>query len=389
MDGGPGRLTGGGRDALIALFAASYTLLVVSAVSTPAPTALLVLALGGLQVALAGAGFVLFEAQPWPPASYVYFAVQLTLGAAVFLVSHAEGGESAGVLSLLLVAAQSVWLLPGRAAAPVCATVGLALVTVGALMAPSAGGLAATREVVFLLVALTFTVAISHIAVRERRARRELDAATRSLRLYAAQTEELATARERNRLAREVHDGLGQYLTTINIQLQAARAVLDGAYPRVERTLAKAQELSHEALLDVRRSVAALHSAPGQGKPLLRALQDLADESSAGGVSTRLTLAGEPRPLSPQVEHTLYRAAQESLTNTRKHARATRAQIELDYRAPNVVRLDVRDDGQGAGAAESGFGLAGLRERAKLVGGEMVMHTSPGNGFRVSVEAPG
>ncbi len=245
------------------------------------------------------------------------------------------------------------------------------------------------RESVTFLVALIFMYVLSRAILESERARAALNVANQQLRDYAAQSEELATARERNRIAREIHDGLGHYLTTIHMQIQAARAILDRDRPRAEQTLAKAQNMAQQALGDVRRSVSALRLGPTDQRPLPDVLATLADETQASGVTASLRVVGEPRTLGPQAEQTLYRAAQEGLTNVRKHAAASSATLTLDYRDPECVRLVVQDDGQGAEATDSGFGLVGLRERVQLVGGSMRIDTAPNAGLTLTAEVPG
>jgi len=98
---------------------------------------------------------------------------------------------------------------------------------------------------------------------------------------------------------------------------------------------------------------------------------------------------GAPRPLSPQAGIALYRAAQEGLTNVRKHARASRVDLILDYGDVSSVRLIVRDDGVGAQQTNGGFGLIGLRERVHYLGGELCIHTTDGQGFALEVRVPG
>jgi signal transduction histidine kinase len=231
----------------------------------------------------------------------------------------------------------------------------------------------------------TFLVALIFM-VRAERARAALDQANRALRDYAAQSEELATARERNRIAREIHDGLGHYLTTIHMQIQAARSILASDRPRAEQTLAKAQQLAQEALGDVRRSVSALRA---ERPSLPAALAELAEASDGAGLATTLTVVGTARPLDPQGEQALYRAAQEGLTNARKHAQAASARLTLDFGDANRVRLTVADDGHGATTTDGGFGLIGLRERVQLAGGSLSLQTEPGAGLALIVEVPG
>jgi signal transduction histidine kinase len=102
-------------------------------------------------------------------------------------------------------------------------------------------------------------------------------------------------------------------------------------------------------------------------------------------------VTGEPRPISAQIDFTLYRAAQEALTNVRKHARAERVDVALHFE-PERIRLEVCDDGRGQGDSSGGFGLMGLRERVHLHGGSVTAQAapgeSPGKGFRLEVEIP-
>ena len=118
----------------------------------------------------------------------------------------------------------------------------------------------------------------------------------------------------------------------------------------------------------------------------------MAAESSAAGVSTALEVVGAARTLPPEAEEALYRAAQEGLTNVRKHAEATHAWLVLDYRDPATVKLEVRDDGRGAESdtgAVPGFGLLGLQERAARLGGRLTIDTAPGRGLTLRVVVPG
>jgi signal transduction histidine kinase len=105
-------------------------------------------------------------------------------------------------------------------------------------------------------------------------------------------------------------------------------------------------------------------------------------------VPTEVDVTGSTRRLLAEAEESLFRAAQEGLTNVRKHARATRAALVLDYSQLSAVRLEVRDDGAGAAGGE-GFGLLGLRERAAQVGGRMTFESAPGSGSTLRMEVPG
>jgi hypothetical protein len=151
----------------------------------------------------------------------------------------------------------------------------------------------------------------------------------------------------------------------------------------------KAQAMNHLALQEVRRSVSALRASPLQDRPLDEALRQLVAENEAAGLRVDVDVLGPPRALSPQVALALYRAAQEGLTNCRKHSGVSVARMTADYRERERVRLTVSDDGAGVGEAREGFGVLGLKERAHLLGGTVVVRTAPGQGFALEVEVPG
>jgi len=224
------------------------------------------------------------------------------------------------------------------------------------------------------------------VVVRERQARAALAEAHRRLGEYAVQVADLAMVQERNRLAREIHDSLGHHLTAIHVHLEAARTLLDGQPALARDALAKAQSLTREGLAEVRRSVAALRASPVAGRALPEALAQVVDECRRVGLPAELTVIGAVRPLPPPATEALFRAAQEGLTNARKHARAARAEVTVDYADATVVRLTVRDDGVGAAQTEGGFGLVGVRERVQLLGGRVEIRTAPGQGFALVVE---
>lgn len=243
--------------------------------------------------------------------------------------------------------------------------------------------------------AIFFVVVFTQQGQREREARRyaeqltaDLAQANRQLAAYAVQAEEAATTEERNRLAREIHDNLGHYLTVVNVQIGAARVLLTTEPERADAALEKAQKLTQEGLAAVRQSVAALRDSPLAKRPLSEAIAELVRESNNAGIVTEFNVKGEPRPLSPQATLTLYRVAQEGLTNVRKHARASRADLALDYADPTAVHLTIHDNGLGSADPTNGFGLLGMRERVSLLGGEMGVETAVHHGFTLVVKIP-
>jgi signal transduction histidine kinase len=305
--------------------------------------------------------------------AYAYVSVLLLLGLGVFAFSAASVGAT---LMLVVLAIRATLLLP----LPAVAAVVLPLPLLHAGMELDEG----LREGLALFAAAGFAVVLTKVLMREQQARAELARAHERLREYAAQAESLAAAQERNRVARDIHDGLGHALTVVQMQIKAARAVLAPDPARADTMLVKAQDQAEEALREVRRSVSALRESR---PPLPEAVRALAGDS---GVPTEVDVSGTVRTLLADAEEALFRAAQEGLTNVRKHARASRAVIVLDYSRPAAVRLEVRDDGSfsepGSGC---GFGLAGLRERAAGLGGTLSLTPAPGGGSTLLMEVPG
>jgi len=311
-------------------------------------------------------------------AAAVHLAVALVLGFVVFDVAGPGVGST---LLLVVVVVQAVVLLPLGWAVVVALLV--PLVHVGM---PMVDGL---RQVVSTGLACAFAFVLATLHLREQRARSELAVANDRLRDLGAQAEELATMRERTRVARDIHDGLGHHLTVVGMQVQAARAVMSSDPARADILLSQAEDQARQALTSVRESVAALREArPAQRLP--EQLTTLAGESEAAGLPTSVDVVGTERRIHHEAQVALYRAAQEGLTNVRKHAQAHAAVIRLAY-LPDSVSLEVRDDGCGLARNDGGggFGLVGIRERVDRLGGSLTVESAPGTGVTVRVEVPG
>lgn len=366
--------------AVVWLAVGAFLALLVGVVATGGGVEVLVL--GAVYTLIATVGFlrVVGRGRAW---ALAFVAVQLPLAFVTFTLDPSAGAT----LLLVVLVCQCVLVLPLPATAVVIALV--PFVHVGMPWGQ------AVREGFGTLVSVLFGAVVVEVLRREQAARAELAVAHERLREHAAQAERLATAQERNRVARDIHDGLGHALTVVQMQVKAARAVLPVDPDKADTVLVKAQAQAEEALAEVRRSVSALRE-PRPVPPLADRLRALAEETSAAGVPTRLSVTGVERALPAEIGEALFRAAQEGLTNVRKHARATRADLVLDY-AEGAVRLDVRDDGVGAAPGApaggpddgSGFGLRGLRERAVALGGSVQVTSTHGAGHAVRVEVPG
>lgn len=213
-----------------------------------------------------------------------------------------------------------------------------------------------------------------------------LGVAVERARLHARRLESAQTE-ERNRLAREIHDTIAQDLSAIAFQLEAAEALLaqKSDPERVRRSVTAALDLTRKGLEEARRSVLDLRAAPLEGRTLPAALAALAEEAGVTFEPSSSVVA-----LPPAVEVGLYRIAQEALQNALRHAEATRVVLRLEA-SPDRVRLTVQDDGKGfpEGTASSGrFGLVGMQERARLLGGSFQVESSPGAGTRITAEVP-
>jgi signal transduction histidine kinase len=202
----------------------------------------------------------------------------------------------------------------------------------------------------------------------------------------AEEQQRAAIVAERTRFARDIHDTLAQGFTGIMMQLNAAEQRLhaDSAEARVH--IEKARQLANASLEEARRSVGALRIASGS---LSDAIEQIARKlASDSGVQLDTKLEGQPYALPEQCEAHLLRIAQEALTNAVRHSGTERIVVRLAYQTGSVV-LEIGDSGHGmTGAEPSGFGVDGMRERARQIGGEIQILSDPGRGTRIVVTVP-
>jgi signal transduction histidine kinase len=248
----------------------------------------------------------------------------------------------------------------------------------------------------YLLAGQIFIMVFTQMAVSETRARikveglvHDLEEANDRLRKYAFQVEELTLIKERNRLAREIHDGLGHYLTTIYMQLQAARAVIQKDPDKVDQILTSAQSLTQDALNDVRSSVTALRDSPDHPIPIQQKLKTIVENISETDVKIEFRIQGNPRKLSSNAELALFRVAQEGINNSIRHGKADYIEMALDFINPEKVFLSIRDNGIGADNIQPGFGLTGLNERLTLLKGSLSIKSISNNGCLLEIWVPG
>jgi len=198
-----------------------------------------------------------------------------------------------------------------------------------------------------------------------------------------------AIVAERTRFARDIHDTLAQGFTGIMMQLNAAEQRLPGDSTEARAHIEKASQLASESLEEARRSVSALRAGALSGGSLLDAMEQIGRKlTTDSGVQLDMKLEGQPYALPEQCEANLLRIAQEALTNAVRHSGTERIGVRLAYLTGSVV-LEVGDSGRGmSGVEPSGFGVDGMRERARQIGGEIRILTDPGRGTRIIVTVP-
>lgn len=318
-----------------------------------------------------------------------YFVFQIILGAGIIFVSK---GAGLNVLVLLPLVGQSVFLLSGWRLYSVNLVIGITFVSLTYLSGIGWNTIWASLPA--YLAGQIFILVFTDMAISEEKARKKaenlvqkLEDANQKLIEYASKVEQLTIIEERNRLAREIHDGLGHYLTTINMQVRAARALMEHNSGDPMAMLDSASDLASDALEDVRRSVGALReTGPKESLPVR--IGNLIQSSKLPDLEIHFDAIGENRSLLPSIELTLFRAAQEGLNNIQKHSQAKNGWIVLDYSKDDHVHLSIKDDGIGLKKTSGGFGLLGLRERVEILGGKIEFRSGNDLGLEIIIEVP-
>jgi signal transduction histidine kinase len=236
---------------------------------------------------------------------------------------------------------------------------------------------------------LVFVLLLINALLAERQSREKLMLANEQLRQYALRIKDQVTLQERNRIARDIHDSLGHYLTALNIQLEGAVKLWQSNPLKAQTFLGEAKRLGSTALQEVRQSVSTLRSDPLQGRSLEEAIASLVEETErATGVLPDYSI-NLLYPLPVEVSTTVYRIVQEALTNICKHAAATKVKIHLSATTTDLS-LVILDNGRGFRLDQNttGFGLQGMRERAVALGGRFEIESQPNAGCRIAAQFP-
>jgi signal transduction histidine kinase len=317
----------------------------------------------------------------------VFVAVSVLCLAQLALLDHIVAGDCVALIALYTLVAYG----PGTR----LAVAGTACAVAGALLA-AARWEASDDGVSLLQAAGTTAVSVLLAATlgawrRSRRAQlAALEERTRLLALERDQQAAVGAAIERARIARELHDVIAHSLSVIVVQADGAAAGAEQRPAAAAEALRTIGDTGREALGQMRRLLGVLRTDEKGGaalapQPGVEQLAALVDQMAAAGLPAKLTVEGRPRPLVGTIDVTLYRLAQEALTNALKHGEAiSRVDVVLRYR-DDAIELLVRDDGRGAPAADAGqgYGLAGMRERVALHEGTLSAGPRDGGGFEV------
>jgi signal transduction histidine kinase len=241
-------------------------------------------------------------------------------------------------------------------------------------------------------IGFIFSGASAYSLARSSAAQRQSEALLAELRIthqqlqeYTTRVEELAVSQERNRLAREMHDALGHRLTVAAVQLEGAKRLIPTNPTRAAQMVNTVHEEVVEALVELRRTVATLRTPLDVDLSLPAALTRLMTGfEEATGVKVNWLLPDELPSLAEAHRLALYRMAQEALTNVQRHAQARQVWLELALEN-GLITLLVKDDGRGfdPAAAQAGFGLRGLQERAAHLNGQFHIESTSGEGTQL------
>ncbi|MGH2975616.1 MAG: sensor histidine kinase [Solirubrobacterales bacterium] len=241
----------------------------------------------------------------------------------------------------------------------------------GPLLPPSIDGVGETEEV-------------ERIELAFLRMMRRLEAERRRAGSAALQAQE----EERARVARDLHDEVNQSLTGLLLRLEAAR---EAAPPELEGELAETKALANQAMRELLSLARQLRPTALDDLGLAAATAGQVEQLAQGEIDAEFAAEGDFSDLSDDAQLVVYRVAQEALSNAGRHSGAERVAVRLRRDGPGGVELEVADDGRGFAFDESegGLGIAGMRERALLIGGELTIESRPSRGTTVRLSVPG
>ncbi len=348
------------------------------------------IALAGLFVLLSAAGYILTEHCHSRRLAVGLMATELVLMFAIGLFARTGWIP---ILYFIVVAEAFFFLSTAQAYAVALTAYGV----LGANLYIVINPIRLNDFAVTMLVTLSgfvFIASASRLAVEQYAARQKteellkaLETAHARLQAYAVEVETLSVARERQRLAQEVHDSVAHVLTGLLVQLQAIRRLLQTDVGAATARLATIEEAARRGLDEVRRAVRAMRPEHLEGVGGVEAMRRLCDQfAERTGIRVHFVTEASLQ-LAPAHEVLLYRTLQEGLTNAARHGRASTIWTSLSAK-DGRTELRVRDDGIGAQRVRPGMGIGGMQERAQAAGGHFSYRTAPEGGFEAVLELP-
>jgi len=252
---------------------------------------------------------------------------------------------------------------------------------------PFQGALSTLLIQIVIFLALGFST--NFLMIRLRKQQESLEAANLRLTHYASTLEQLSASRERNRLARELHDTLAHTLSGLSVQMETIKAYWD-VEPQTARSLFdKSLAAAHNGLEETRRALKAMRASNLDDLGLALAISTMAkDLTTRANIKLDLVTPEKLPALSPDVEQCVYRIAQEAITNAANHSGAKNLEVKIEVSGDKLI-LRVHDDGIGfsteKSARENHFGIKGMKERAELAGGQLTINSRPGYGTTVQL----
>lgn len=217
---------------------------------------------------------------------------------------------------------------------------------------------------------------------------RELSLANIKLEDYAKKSEEMAKIKERNRLAREIHDTIGHSLTGIVTGLDACKTIIDIDLKSTKTQITKIAELARKGLVDIRRSVKALRPDSLERFSLVPAVKKMIEDmKECSQIEIKLDIDGSFENMHSDEEDAIFRTIQEGITNAMRHGHAENIDIFLKN-IEDIVFLTIKDDGRGTVTIQKGFGLEHIRERMNMLAGEVEFSSKLNEGFFIEVKLP-
>lgn len=216
----------------------------------------------------------------------------------------------------------------------------------------------------------------------------KLISAYEKLEEYSSTIEELTILRERNRISREIHDSVGHTLSTLIIQLQAIPYVMNSDAEKGKKMIEELVSYTKKGVEDVRRTVKELQPTDFESFQGIFALKDLVSNyEKLTGIKIRFIISKDKWELNSDQSFTLYRILQEALSNSSRHGKAKEIEISLQFMEDKLY-LHIKDNGTGVNNPTPGFGLNGMNERAKSLGGYIDIYSEEGRGFEINVTIP-